>query len=109
MIVKMTPEKMLNIAKFIQVLLSQSNLTIRKFAELIGIIVASFPGVQYGPLHYRALEMAKTTHLKLNFGNYEAFITLSDDCKSELKWWIENISRQIRVISHGNPQITLFF
>ena len=108
MIVKMTREKMQNIAKFIEVLLSQSKLTIRKFAELIGIIVASFPGVQFGPLHYRALEMAKTTHLKLNFGNYEALITLSDDCKSELKWWIENISTQIRVISHGNPQITLF-
>ena len=70
---KLHRQKIQNIAKFIE-----------------GIIVASFPGVQYGPLHYRALEMAKTTHLKLNFGNYEALVTLPDDCKSEFKWWIEN-------------------
>ena len=33
---------------------------ISEVAEVIGLIVSNFPGVQFGPLHYRFLEREKT-------------------------------------------------
>ena len=41
-------------------------------AKVIGILVSNFPGVELGPLHYRALEHDKTSALAANAGNYEA-------------------------------------
>ena len=70
----------------------QSNqITIRDLARLNGKLVSSFPGVAYGPLFYRDLEMAKTEALKLNRGNYDSTMVLSDDMKSELQWWVDNL------------------
>ena len=64
--------------------------TIRKVAQVIGKIVATFPASQYGPLHYRSLEMEKITALKRK-GPFDRPMYLSDKAKSELKWWIDNI------------------
>ena len=67
----------------------QSNqITIRDLARLNGELVSSFPGVAYGHLFYRDLEVAKTEALKLNRGNYGSTMVLSDDKKSELQWWV---------------------
>ena len=41
---------------------------IYEVAEVIGIIVSNFPGAQYGPLHYWALELDKTKALARNKG-----------------------------------------
>ena len=45
----------------------------------------------YGPLFYRDLEIAKTEALRLNRGNYDSTMVLSDDMKSELQWWVDNL------------------
>jgi len=42
-------------------------------------------------LFYRELEKLKIISLKLNKGDFNKFITLSDEAKFELKWWIDNI------------------
>lgn len=39
-------------------------ITIRKFAQLIGKLVASEPGVSYAPLYYKTLEIEKDKALK---------------------------------------------
>ena len=41
-------------------------------------MVSSFPGVLYGPLFYRQLELDKAMVLKANNGNFDAVMTLSD-------------------------------
>ena len=75
--------------------------TIRDVAELIGILVASFTGVEYGRLHYRALDKDKVQALKTARGNFDASIVLSSTAKEDVTWWIDNIEGETRCISHG--------
>ena len=46
----------------------------------------SFPGVQYGPLHYRALEILKTEALTPNKGNFDAMVTINSSGMEDLQW-----------------------
>ena len=63
MLVYLIPEKLKQAATH---LFYNENPTIREVAKVLGLIVSSFPGVAYGPLHYRYLEQDKTTALKTN-------------------------------------------
>ena len=76
-------------------------------ARLIGKLVSSFPGVAYGPLFYRDLEMAKNEALKLKRGNYDSTMVLCDDMKSELQWWVDNLETATSQISNGHPDIVI--
>ena len=61
----------------------------------------------YGPLYYRKLEQEISHAIKDNNGNYEAFMSLSTDAKTELQWWIENIENSFNVINHDSPSLTI--
>ena len=50
-------------SKAVEILYSQSP-KIRTVSEMIGLMVASFPGVMCGPLFYRQLEIEKVAALK---------------------------------------------
>ena len=80
---------------------------IYEVAEVIGIIVSNFPGAQYGPLHYRALELDKTKALARNKGNYKSHMQISNTSKAELTWWVENMRHVNREILHPNPQLVI--
>ena len=60
------------------------NPRIFEIAKVICILVSTFPGVELGPLHYRALEHGKTRSLAANAGNYEAPLHLSKTSVEEL-------------------------
>ncbi len=49
----------------------------REVASFIGKLVSAFPGVEFGPLHYRNLESDKDRALKHSVANFEAKMTLS--------------------------------
>ena len=66
-------------------------MSIQELAEVIGLLVSSFPGVLYGPLFYRHLQHAKTMALRQNKGNYQARIKLSQESLAELQWWWNSI------------------
>ena len=66
--------------------------TIRQVSSLIGSLTSSFPGVEFGQLHYRHIESGKNHALKENFGNFEAKMKLSDYSLTDLEWWIQNIN-----------------
>ena len=78
--------------------------TIQQVAEVIGLLVFNFPGVEYGHLHYRELEMAKSAALTLACGVYDSKITLTDKCKHELEWRIKNLPNSTRKIIHAITQ-----
>ena len=84
-----------------------STLTITKLAQVIGILVSSFPGVQFGQLHYSTLEMEKNAALKSNKGNFDAVIALSSEGKAELKWWIDNVDKAYNPVMHDNPEVEI--
>ena len=65
--------------------------SIREWAQVIGKIVAAFPGVKWGPLHYKEMERQKTLAQKQNAGNSDAICSsLSKEADRELDWWSNN-------------------
>ncbi|XP_033758533.1 uncharacterized protein LOC117340863 [Pecten maximus] len=81
--------------------------TIETVAQCIGVLVSSFPGVQYGPRHYRSLEKDKIRALQKSRGNYSAQLQLSKESKTDLQWWINNVDSAMALISHLPPSVIL--
>ena len=88
-------------------LLAKQNPVIRDVVKVIGLMVSSFPGVMYGPLHYNSLEMDKTEALRKKKGNFDKKMSLSIEATVELQWWIDTLPYSYNEISHGNPNITI--
>jgi len=108
MTVKLTSDKASSIVEACKGLLHKPTHVIREVARVIGMIVASFPGVMHGPLYYRNLEGTKTNALKHNAGKYDNTMSLSNLVAiSDLNWWIDKISNSYNKISHGLPDHTL--
>ena len=105
--VYLTTERATSIYKACSSLLNNPKPSIRDLARVIGLITASFPGVMYGPLHYRALDVNKTRALKNSKGDFEQTVILSENAILELHWWTKNVSDSYNEISHGNPQIVI--
>lgn len=80
---------------------------IRALARVIGHLVACFPGVQYGKLHYRNMEMEKSRALAHHKGDFNKDMRLSKDVHAELDWWLSNIHSASRKIDHGRPVAVL--
>ncbi|CAC5389879.1 unnamed protein product [Mytilus coruscus] len=103
MIVKQAPKKVANIVELCRTLLSNCFVTKRELAQLIGKLVASKYGVLYAPVFYKTLEIQKDTEMKLNKGNFDARIILSNDSKECINWWIENIYDSYKPIVFKAP------
>ena len=107
MTVKLTPERALKLKTARLENLEATTTLIRDVARLLGLMTSYFPGVMYGALHYRALEMEKTCALKQNKGNFDRLMTLSSEAKSDIQWWIDSISEAYNPVNHGDPDINM--
>ncbi|CAB4025002.1 Pre-mRNA-splicing factor cwc-26 [Paramuricea clavata] len=65
------------------------------------------PGVMYGPLHYRSLEMSKTVALQVTRGNYDKAMVLPSSAKCDLNWWVDNVETAYNVVSNGESDLTM--
>ena len=72
MSVSLTKEKALRIRAACESLINKTTCTIRNLAQVIGLLVSSFPGVEHGPLYYRNLVNEKISALRASRGNFEA-------------------------------------
>jgi len=90
-----------------QALLHTASPTIREVACVLGKIVSSFPGVMYGPLHYRRTEQEKIRALRNNQWNFDRRMSLPPRAKSELEWWVENVMTAKNFLTRGGPTCTL--
>ena len=93
MTVSLPRDKIVKIVNFLSLLVSKETCSIRELARGIGLIVSTFLAVGAGKRHYRRLEILKTAALHLNCGNFEAMLTLTDQARSELQWWINNLPK----------------
>ena len=107
MTIALTEDKKAKVKANCKALLPKTNTTITELAQLVGTLVSCLPGVQFGKLHYRNLDIEKNMALRKHKGNYEAQLTLSSTAKDELIWRIENVDKAFNPISHGNPTIEL--
>ena len=81
--------------------------TLHRLAQVVGQMVASFPGVQFGELYYRRCDNLKNQGLKEHRGDYSKTIGLTEECKVDLVWWIENIEHTTRQIVLPEPAFKL--
>jgi hypothetical protein len=108
MTVTLTEEKKCIIFEACKSLLQNKKPLIREVSRVIGLFVSAFPAVIYGPLYYRYLEFNKTQALRLNKGNFDAHIKLSDKSLFEITWWSEHIHTAYAPIMYSNkPDIVL--
>ena len=106
MTVTVNIEKITKLRTIARTVLSKKKLTIRLVAQLIGTMVSCFPGVEYGQLYYRKLEMLKSEALKINKGNFDGFMLLSLVTRLDIHWWMNNVHLG-KQISHGKWQFEL--
>ena len=92
MSIHLPPRKATNVRQACEDHLHQHNPTIRDVAHVIGLIVSSFPEVQYGELYYRYLEQEKIQALQASRGDYDAPTNLSQEARSNLHWWVNNVT-----------------
>ena len=105
MSVTLTEEKIQGILQACKDLMKAKLITIRDLAKAIGKVIASFPAVKYGPLHFRHMEDNKKSALKCNKGNFDAFVKLSLAARKEVLWWINNIQYAKNDIVLSDPDI----
>lgn len=89
--VSLTPKKFCKVKTTCQNLLEQATPSIREVARVLGLLTSSFPGVMFGPLHYRWLEMDKTEALRANKGKFDSPMTIYHAACSDLNWWLHNV------------------
>ena len=99
-------EKIMKFRTHAKPVLTKKKLTIRLVAQLIGIMVSCFPGVEYGPLFYRRLEILKADWLKRQKGQFDAHMLLTVDTRSDIHWWIDNIGMGKKTL-HGKHTETI--
>lgn len=80
---------------------------IRTVAKVIGQVIATFSAVEWGKLHYRDLEREKLTALRVNYGNFDSQMNITQQMKTELQWWISELKNQTRDIVKSNPDIIM--
>ena len=110
MTVVATDEKKQKIMKTATKLLTEGSSLVREQAQFIGQVIACFAGVKFGPLWYSSMERDKTRGLKQNKGNYDSRVNFSEETKSEVRWWKENITTSYNHIDfdNSNPDLILF-
>ena len=109
MTIQLTTDKAFSLKEDCKALLkSDKPKLIREVARIIGKIVASFPGVMYGPLYYRYLDRDKSQALKNEKGNFDAYMVLSPQAKSELQWWVGNVEVAYQTLAREAPQAKIF-
>ena len=107
MIIRLTDKKAIKIKQTCQALIKQKYPVIRDVASLLGQLTASFPGVMYGPLYYRRLDIEKNNALMQKAGNFEAKMAISALAKADLQWWVHSVTDAYNPISHGDPEMTM--
>ena len=105
--VTLTQERKTNIKTGCSKLIIKSRCSIRELAKVIGMIVASFPAVKHGPLHYRQLEKEKTVALMNSKGDFDQIMQLSEAACEELKWWSDNVETAENDILQSEPDLVI--
>ena len=109
MTVRLTEDKITKIKTHLSCLFENPfSVKIRYVAKVIGHLISSLPGVKYGALYYRNLEMDKVAALKLAKGNFEDKMCISQKGIFELNWWLCNIDSSFNTIRCPPVDATLY-
>lgn len=106
--ISLTPEKAHKVKCACQQLMDTTFPSIRQVVQVLRLLTSSFPGVMYGPLHYRWVDIDKTNALRQRKGNFDCLVSLSPDAIGNLRWWINCVElTAYNPVSHGTSHITM--
>ena len=83
-------------------------MTIREFAQLVGKLASTLQANEYGQVYLKRLETAKAQALRVNHNSYEGQLTLTDEVRQDLLWWLTHITGVSRPINRPNPHLTMY-
>ena len=107
MTVSLTEQKFKKMVEKIDNLTGKQTYTIREVASVVGSMVSYGPGVQFGPLYHKQLEIDKSVALKKNMGDFDRNMKLSQLSVNHLEWWKGNALNNPVHIFHGEPEAML--
>ena len=101
-------EKKEQLTCLIRKTINKKIMKIRKLAQIIGKIVATFPGSRFVALYYRELDKNKQDGLQKRKYNYEAYVKLFQESITELTWWQQNLPNMFNKISEDPPTVNIY-
>ena len=107
MTIRLTKDKIEKLKKLISKLLYKTETKIKEVSEVVGSLVATFPGVKYGKLYYRQLSNEQSKALKESKGDFESRMIISVQAKNDLTWWLHNLEQEFVSIVLPIPDISL--
>lgn len=75
---------------------------------MIGLLVAALPAVEMGKMHYRRMERAKIKALEEACGDFNRWMNITEEIRTDLNWWIKELENQNRKIFRNAPDTELF-
>lgn len=108
MTVTLSPGKVPDVKRLLTTTLKNSRMKIRQFAQVLGKLAATLPANKFGQVYIKRLEKAKAAALKHSNFSYEGNITLNNDIRQDLYWWLQNIDQVSRPVSCPNPDLTVY-
>ena len=96
--VSLTSDKKQQLKSLLMGLLNSDKIKTRKIACVIVKLISTFSASAYGPLYFRQFESDKVDALKISNGNFYQFMTLSNEAKYEISWWLQNIDEKFKPI-----------
>lgn len=91
MTIELPEEKRHKIKQTILKLKSSKSCKIRFLAHVAGLLMSACLAVKYGKLYTKLIEREKFLALMANKNNYDASWNISNNIKTELGWWEDNI------------------
>lgn len=85
-------------------MLNTKRTTIRIFAQLIGKLTATEPGVKHARLYTKPFETIKDKELR----NFDSFMNVPRNLDSILQWWIDNLPLCYKNIMLSAPNIAIY-
>jgi len=100
-------EKMTQLIQICRDLIQEKKASVRTLSQIIGKLTSSIQAVFPAPLHYRHLQRLQVRGLLMGKG-YETVVPLSEDCRDDLQWWIDQMSNwNGRSIITPAPDLTI--
>lgn len=88
-------------------LINKSHARIREVARVVGLLVAGFPAVERGRLHYRNLEKESVAALRKGFGDFALLVPITAAMQAALQWWLDIVATQVRRVFKSGTDVDL--
>lgn len=108
MSLNLTDQKRLKILSQVKHMYKIRSLSIREFAKFLGLLCSVCPAVAYGWIYTKRLEREKFLALRNSNDNYDGYMTLPPDLKSDFSWWQNNILTSNNPIRSGRFIIEIY-